>query len=186
MLTGILSIFLMVQAPVQGRPVSEARTAPVQPRTGDAAVLGAINAADASITEAAKLASTKAGGGDVRSLASTMVTDHRKSLTEGGRLAKALGITRALPTDTVLTHAHETAMHELNLLSGSAFDARFIQCIIAEHQTVIKLLEGSLGSTATRPEVRQFLAQQLPLLHSHLAAAEKWQAAHPSAPTRKP
>ncbi|MEP6590646.1 MAG: DUF4142 domain-containing protein [Gemmatimonadota bacterium] len=182
MLTGVLTILLLAQAPVMGRPMSEVPPRPVLPQTGDEAVLGAINAADASVIEAAKLAASRGGSAEVRAFATTLVREHEASLTNGGRLAKSLNVVRRQPPDTAVVHAHERAMRDLNLLSGSAFDGRFVQLMVDEHRAVLVLLEGSLGATAVRPEVKQALVQAAAMLHGHLAAAEKWQSMHGGAP----
>ena len=185
MLTGVLTVLLLAQAPAMGRPMSEVPPRPVLPKTGDEAVLGAINATDASVIEAAKLATSRGGSADVKAFATTLVREHQASLTNGGRLAKSLNVVRLLPSDTAVVHGHERAMHDLNLLSGSAFDSRFMQLMADQHRAALALLEGSLGATAARPEVKQALAQTLPMLHGHLAAAEKWQSTHGGAPPPK-
>lgn len=185
-MTSVLTLLMLAQTPVQGRPVSEGLSTPVLPRTGDPAVLGAINGADANMIEAAKLASTKGSAAEVKSFASSVVREHQASLTEGSRLAKARHIDRVPPVDPTLTQAHTQAMHELNLLSGSAFDARFMRLMADEHRAALTLLDGGLGASTSDPECKQFVGKQLPLLRSHRATAEKWLAAHVPAPPRSP
>jgi putative membrane protein len=179
MLSVILAVVMLAQAPAAGPPMSPRPHAPVVKRSGDATVLGAIGAVDANELEEAKLAATKASGSEVRALAAVLVKDHERSLQTGAQLAKQFRIARLLPADSAMARAHVVEMAQLNTLSGAAFDKAFVEYTLADHKAVIAKINGTLLATAERPQVKAFVRALLPQLTAHQQAEEKWLAAHP-------
>jgi putative membrane protein len=179
MLVGILALLMSAQAPTVGPVLSPRPHDPVVVRTGDGTVLGAIGAVDANTIEAAKLATTKASNGDAKAYAAVLVRDHQLSLTTGTNLAKQLGVTRLLPPDSVMSRGHTQEMAELNALSGAAFDKAFVQYAVDDHKAAIAKINGTLLAEATRPQVKTFVRQRVPILTAHQQTGEKWLAAHP-------
>lgn len=176
MLTGIITILLMTQAPTPpGKTIGPADPViPMVARTGDGVVLGAIGAADANIIEVATLATTKARDAAVKTLAAEALKAHQKSLTDGSSLAKQFGIKRLLPADSAMARLQVNTMKELNRLSGAAFDQRFVEFVVELHKGIMAKDRGPLLAEEMRPEVKAFLAARQPLLLAHLQAGERW------------
>lgn len=182
MFVEMLMLVLVAQNPVP--PPAPPAAGPVphpQPvkRTADGTVLGTIGAADANEIEAAKLATTKASNGDVKAYAAQMLHDHQQSLATSTGLAKDLNIALLLPADSAMAREHTREMAELNVLSGSAFDKAYVQFVISAHKAMIVKANGPLLTQATRPQVKEFVRQQLPIMTTHKETGEKWLAAHP-------
>ncbi|MES2305771.1 MAG: DUF4142 domain-containing protein [Gemmatimonadota bacterium] len=181
MLAGMMTILMMMQtqaptpppAVTEGRPVNSVQQAKVMPRTGDAVVLGTINAADANMIEASTLATTKGSNGAVKGYAATVLKDHQKSLTDGANLAKALNVVRVLPSDSMMARAQKAAMDKLNLLTGVAFDQAYLRYTIDAHDALLKKDVAALPAKAQRSEVRIFLADRQKMLRAHEEAGEK-------------
>lgn len=181
MLMPLLLLLATTQVPTSGPPMRpEPRPAAVQ-RTGDATVLGAIGAADANVIEVSTLASAKASAGAVKALATTLRKDHERSLTAGTAIAKQYRITRLLPNDSAMARRQVRVMLELNTLSGAPFDRAFVEWVVTNHRALLTMDEQLLRSERTRASVKRFLRDQLPTLRRHLATAEAWLVANPSA-----
>lgn len=176
MLTALLGALVIAQYAPTGTMVTV--RAPARPRLGDAEVLGAVGARDANLIEAAKLASTKASGDDVKRFAADVLASHERSLTRGAELAKALDISRVLPADSAMARMQTTKMDELSLLSGAAFDRVFVQYVFDAHDAEISKVIGPLQSQARHATVKAFLDERLPELRSHHTTASTWLAAN--------
>lgn len=177
MMVGILAL-LMLQGVTAGPPLSPVPHTGVAQPGGDATVLGAIGAEDASEIEVAKLANTKASNGDVKAYATMLLHDHQQSLTTGTDLAKRFRITRVLPADSTAARMHTQEMAELNVLSGTAFDKAFVQFEADGHKTAVAR-DSALLVQAVRPQVKAYVRALLPTLATHQDIAEKWLTAHP-------
>jgi predicted outer membrane protein len=149
---------------------------PQQQVFGDAEVLGAINARDANLIEASTLASTKASSGEVKTLATQMLEDHRRSLTRGGDLAKELNLSRELPSDSAMARKQEQLMDQLSLMSGAAFDSTYVRFLYDSHAAEVEKLNQTYLPGAQHPSVKAFVSERLPQLRAHLATAERWLA----------
>jgi putative membrane protein len=182
MLVAILAMLISAQAPTVGPALSPRPHDPVVARTADGTVLGALGAIDANAIEVAKLATTKASNGDAKAYAAILLRAHQLSLTSGTQLAKRLGITRLLPADSAMARAQVDRMASLNALSGAAFDQAFVEYAVESHKAAIVKINGTLLAEATRPQVKTYARQRVPILTGHQLAGEKWLAAHPSKP----
>jgi predicted outer membrane protein len=149
---------------------------PQQQVFGDAEVLGAINARDANLIEASTLASTKATSGEVKTLATQMLDDHRRSLTRGGDLAKELNLSRELPPDSAMARKQEQLMDQLSVVDGAAFDNAYMQFLHDSHAAELEKLTQSYLPGSQHASVKAFVNERLPQLRAHLATAERWLA----------
>jgi putative membrane protein len=179
MLISMLGVLLLAQVPTVGPKAGPAPKPVTVVRSDDGAVLGAVGARDANMIEVSKLATTKASSSEVKALATDMLKDHQLSLTTGAKLAKQYHLVRLLPADSAMARAQVDEMAALNALSGASFDKAFVQFVAADHKAAIAKASGSQLDLATRPQVRAFVRQRLPVLQRHQLAAEKWLAAHP-------
>lgn len=149
------------------------------PPVGDAEILGSINARDANLIETSTLATEKASGGDVKTLAAEVLKSHQESLTRGGELAKALELSRELPPDSAMARQQREAMDQLSLQSGAAFDRTYVQYVHDFHEAELRKITGSQAPAAQHPQVKAFVTNRIPSLQAHLATAAAWLAANP-------
>jgi len=116
-------------------------------------------------------AASRATGG-VAGFAQQMVQDHGRANEQLAGLAKAAGI--ALPT--TLDPADEAERRRQQGLSGRAFEIAYIDGQVEAHQKAAQLLQWELAS-GQDPAMRQFAADQLPVIYMHLDMARALQTA---------
>jgi putative membrane protein len=115
-----------------------------------------------------KLASTKAADPSVKDFGAMMVKDHSAANQE----LKSLAASKSVP----LPHGPGVAAHakkaELEALSGSAFDKSYVANQIKAHQSTVTLLQKEISS-GKDSDAKAFAQKVLPIVQSHLSAAEK-------------
>jgi putative membrane protein len=131
-------------------------------------------AAEAGHTEidASKLAQTKASSADVKSFASTMISDHTRVGDELDQLAASKRV--KVPTEPSVVQRAKIKL--LGASSGTNFDKRYADEIgVAAHKDAVALFqkEAADGSDA---DVKAFAAKTLPGLNHHLEMATTLQA----------
>jgi putative membrane protein len=117
-----------------------------------------------------KLASER-GTDAVKKFGTRMTEDHGKANSRLSALARSAGVT--LPAE--LDAEHEAARRELAALQGSAFDLRYAESQIKDHQKAVELLIHEIGS-GQHGGVREFAAQTLPVVMQHLEHAREMHA----------
>jgi len=95
-----------------------------------------------------------------------MVDDHSAANSRLAGVARSVGVD--LPKE--LDAEHEAARRELAALNGSAFDLRYIDSQIKDHQKAAQLLIHVIGSGQSA-KVKDFAAQTLPTVMQHLEMA---------------
>ena len=113
--------------------------------------------------ELGQMASTKAQNAEVKSFAQKMVADHTKANTELKALAAKKSIT--LPTD--VGSEHKSTMDDLKGLSGADFDKAYVEAMVEDHETDVKLFEEQAKDDSDA-DLKAFAAKTLPTLKSHL------------------
>lgn len=143
--------------------------APHATNVADRIFLG--QAALAGLAEVAlgRQAAGRATGG-VADFARQMIADHDRANERLAGLAKAAGV--ALPT--TLDPADEAERRRQQGLSGSAFESAYVDSQVIAHQKAAQLLQWELAS-GQDPALRQFAADQLPIIFSHLDRARTLQ-----------
>ena len=126
-------------------------------------------AAEAGISEVnlGNLAGSKATSADVKSFASTMVTDHSKGNDELKSLASGKGIT--LPTGP--GKGGEDAMSKLSGKSGKDFDKDYMNQAVDDHEKAVKLFEKE-SKDGQDPDLKNWASKTLPTLQKHLEMAK--------------
>ena len=121
--------------------------------------------------ELGKLAVDRNENAGIETFAQRMVKDHEQA---GAKLA---GLARAnrveLPRE--LDAEHVAARGELSALRGSAFDLKYIDAQVKDHQKAAQLLIYEIGS-GQHSGVRQLAAETLPNVMEHLEMARGLQA----------
>jgi len=117
-----------------------------------------------------EMAQAKGRMKDIKDLGKMMVAQHTKLLSSLTVLAAQKNIT--IPT---MLSDNATADYEkLNQLSGNVFDRQYANMMVAGHKEAIALFEKE-SAGAVDPDIRQWAANALPGLRSHLDHAEACQ-----------
>ena len=131
-------------------------------------------AAEAGHTEidASKLAQSKASSAEVKSFASTMITDHSKVGSELDQLAASKNV--KVPTEPSV--AQRAKIKLLEASSGTSFDKHYANEIgVAAHKDAVALFQKE-AAQGSDPDVKAFAAKTLPGLNHHLEMATALQA----------
>jgi putative membrane protein len=118
----------------------------------------------------AEQAAGRAGGG-VASFAQQMIQDHGAANQQLAGLAQAAGI----HFPTALHPADEAERQRQRGLSGRAFETAYIDQQVTAHQQAVQLLQWQF-SNGQDPALRQFAADQLPVVSAHLEMARSLQS----------
>lgn len=123
--------------------------------------------------EASQLATTKASSQEVKTFASTMITDHTK--VDGELKALAASKKVELPKGPSLKQRAELKL--VGASDGAGFDERYAKSFgIKAHEETIELFEDA-SREAKDPEVKAWAAKTLPSLKHHLEMARALPAA---------
>ena len=102
----------------------------------------------------------------VRQFAQRMVEDHTKANGELTTLANRKSIALAERMD----EKHQKKFNELSKMSGSEFDAAFMQCMVMDHEEAVKLFE-SASKNCDDKDLKAWAGNTLPTLKEHLEMA---------------
>ena len=176
MRVGRLAVFLMVASALRADAALAQVTPAPKPthRIADAEIIGTLGTTDANISEAAKLAGSKAQAQDVRSFASLLLRDHQRSQQQGLALAKQLHVAPILPRDSAITRTHKQEMDQLNLISPAEFDRAFVQLVVADHKAALARIDSVLLPAARRAQLRAFIRRIRPIEAAHAAQGQAW------------
>ncbi len=120
-----------------------------------------------SEVQASQLASRQSSNDSIRQFGQMMVTDHTKANDELKQIATGKGI--SVPDE--LDSKNQMMLDQLNKLSGSQFDQKYIPGEVSDHKDTIKLFktEAEQGQDS---DLKAFAAKTLPTLEHHLQMAE--------------
>lgn len=99
----------------------------------------------------------------IREFANRMVKDHTSANQRLKEAAKPSGV--ALPQG--IDQAHTDVLQQLKGLSGSEFDAAYVNVMKQDHDSAIALFENAAGDQTLSKELRDFATQALETLRSH-------------------
>lgn len=86
----------------------------------------------------------------------------------------ALAASEGLTISSTLIPVHEHNFGVLSPLTGALFDQRFAELMVLTHTENVALFEAA-AQTSKDPEIRQFAAERLPALRTHLEEANSFQ-----------
>jgi putative membrane protein len=121
-----------------------------------------------------ELAAQRAATEPVRKFAETVRTDHQSALQRATNLSKSL---KDEPPTEPATEARGI-YDGLSQLSGSEFDAAFVSHMITLHEAAIA--KYSRNASSDNDAVASMIAEALPKLKAHLAAAQALQKGAPA------
>jgi putative membrane protein len=116
--------------------------------------------------ELGKLAEQRAVNPEVKKFAERMVTDHTKANDQLKEVASSKNIT--LPES--LDASDAATKDKLSSLSGDAFDKAYMSDMVKDHTKDVAEFRHE-SATASDPAVKNFAAETLPTLESHLKEA---------------
>jgi putative membrane protein len=120
-----------------------------------------------------KLAMTNASSAQVDTFASQMVTAHQAAHDALVTELATLGITPAASADDdTLQSMTSDALHDLDGLSGMAFDTAYMQSQLDMHAHVLKLIDEQLLPDVTNVQLHTRLQEMRTVVQSHLTTAE--------------
>ncbi len=135
-------------------------------RSDEAFMKDAAHAGAAEI-EAARLAQSKARSADVKTFASTMVTDHTRVADE----LKALAATKKVKLPEGPSMKQKAELKLIDAGDNDKFDERYARNFgVKAHEDTIKLFEEA-ARDAKDPEVKAWAQKTLPGLKHHLEMA---------------
>jgi putative membrane protein len=117
--------------------------------------------------ELGKLAGDRSEVDSIDNFGKHMVEEHGRTNGRLTSLARSAKVN--LPPD--LDAEHVAARGELSALRGSAFDLRYVDSQIKDHQKAVQLLIHEIGS-GQHSGVREFAAETLPGVMEHLEMAK--------------
>jgi len=125
----------------------------------------AVAASDLFEIESARLAASKAGSAEIKSLAQALRADHEKSTTDlKAAAAKAnppIAVTPALDAE------EQGMLDDLKATDGADFDRRFIDQQTNAHQKALALLRNYVGSGDSQP-LKDFAGKATNVVQGHL------------------
>ncbi|HLG86395.1 MAG TPA: DUF4142 domain-containing protein [Alphaproteobacteria bacterium] len=161
-----------------GRPASTPSTAngtspaskPATLERVDQYFIQKAEAGGAAEVEAAKLAQQKSSNTQVKDFAQSMIDDHSKANDQLKDIASKKGVA----TEPDMTMADQEKQ-ELNGLSGRAFDRKYADMQVKDHEDSVKLFQDEAKSGGDS-DLKQFASSTLPTLEHHMQMAKQLQA----------
>ena len=111
----------------------------------------------------AQLASQRSSNAEVKHIASMLVTDHTKTLTELKKIAQSKAITIPVEADDEAIRKTDRFSDE----AGKDFDKKWCKEMIDRHEETINKFEKRLDKTEDA-ELKSWINKTLPTLRSHL------------------
>ncbi len=170
-LTLIAALALLpIAACSNGTPPATTAAAPTPPPVAANDQTFANTAATGGMAEvqAAQLALTKTKRPGITRFANDMITDHTKANQQLMQLAQSKNIT--LPTS--LMDDQQQQLTKLQGESGRAFNHDYVADQAMDHQMMLTAFQDE-AANGTDPDLKAFAAQTVPVIQSHLVAAQK-------------
>lgn len=114
-----------------------------------------------------QLAQEKAQDPKVKQFGERMVKDH----SEANQKLESLASSKGVDVPTKLNAKDEKTKDELSKLSGAQFDRAYMNHMVKDHTKDVSEFRKE-SKSAKDPDVKQFAAQTLPTLESHLKEAK--------------
>jgi putative membrane protein len=155
---------------------SSAGGEPTNAPLSDANIVALISEANNAEIQAAQMAETKATNPSVRKFAQLMIQDHRQMQAQGDQVAKAISVTPQPPAnDSLAAHVQQEQSQLSSLAKGPDFDRAYINDQVADHQTVLAML-NQFDTQAQAPQLKTLIEKAIPKVQSHLDRAQKLQS----------
>lgn len=144
---------------------------PNVPNTADIIFIQQLALGGRAEVEQGKIAQQRSEVAGVDTFGEHMVKDHSAANSKLASIARSANV--EIPSG--LTAEHQAAAMELQKLDGKAFDIRYLEGQIKDHQRAATLLIHVIGS-GQHDGARQFAAETLPTVMAHLESAKQLHA----------
>jgi putative membrane protein len=134
----------------------------------DASFVTKASAAGMTEVQASQLADAHAQSADIKSFASTMITDHTKA---GDELKAAAQKNNFTPSDGPNAMQQKAITH-LATLNGAAFDKAYAAMMLKDHNEAVALFKGE-AAHGQNSDLKSFAGETLPTLEHHLEMAKQ-------------
>jgi putative membrane protein len=118
-----------------------------------------------------QIGNEKSTDSTVRAFTQHILDDHRKTDDALTKLIKSKSATAPQAVDV----ADTTVLRQLNAVSGSDFDRRYMAAMVREYQTAVQDLQN-VSANANDSELRAWAVQTLPVWQEHLQMAQNTDA----------
>jgi putative membrane protein len=142
----------------------------------DAQIAGILFTANQGEIDAARVATDKARGADVKEFAERMKKDHGDTRT---RLSTVIEKSALQPNDSAAADLVQHGADETALLEGTSrddFDLTYMNAQVADHAALLQKLDDDLIPNAKDPNLLALLRQVRAVVVHHLARARRIQA----------
>jgi putative membrane protein len=117
-----------------------------------------------------RLALERTQNPQVKEYAQMMIDDHNHALKDLVHLMQQKGMNQP----STLPEAHSEALDQFKGLTGSAFDKKFVDLTIQEHEKAIDMFKHE-ATAAQDNDVRKYASDMLPMLEKHMQKAMQLQ-----------
>ncbi|MDB4924277.1 DUF4142 domain-containing protein [Mucilaginibacter sp.] len=115
--------------------------------------------------KAAKLAEVNSKNPRIINFAKMMIADH----TQTGDELEKIGINKGITEGDTINAEHQKLIDNISTKKGADFDKAYIQMMVTDHESVIKLFAGAAGNKSA--DIQNFAKKTLPALKMHLDSA---------------
>ena len=143
-------------------------TGPTAPHANDTEFMQSAAHSDQNEIQFSKMALAKGVSEPVKGYANKMIADHTKSTANLKPIAMKAGVT--LPMDMDADHKAMAPMMEK--LSGKAFETKYVQQMVADHQKTVNTLKAHETMTKNTG-LQNWITTTLPVVESHLSMAKQ-------------
>lgn len=148
------------------KPMGGDPNGPTAPHANDAEFMMSAAHSDQNEIQFSKMALAKGVSGTTKAYANQMITDHTKSSANLKPIAAKAGVT--LPTD--MDADHKAMAPQMEKLSGKAFEEKYLQQMVTDHQKTANTLKAHQQMTKNT-QLQGWITTTLPVVESHLKMA---------------
>lgn len=141
---------------------------PTAPHANDTEFMQSAAHSDQNEIQLSKMALAKGVSAPIKAYANQMIADHTKSTANLKPIAAKAGVT--LPTD--MDAEHKALAPTMQKLTGKAFEDKFVQQMVADHQKTANTLKAHQAMTKNSA-LQQWITTTLPVVENHLSMAKQ-------------
>jgi len=141
---------------------------PTAPHANDTEFMQSAAHSDQNEIQLSKMALAKGVSAPIKAYANQMITDHNKSTANLKPIAAKAGVT--LPTD--MDAEHKAMAPTMEKLTGKAFEDKFVQQMVTDHQKTANTLKAHETMTKNN-DLQKWITTTLPVVEGHLSMAKQ-------------
>jgi putative membrane protein len=166
--TGIISAGVLCSIMAEGQNSGMTQNVSAQDYVTQAGIAGKTEVA------AARVAFKNSQADDVKSCAKHMIKDHSQANKQLASIAKRKGLAVPAQSDA----KHRAILDALRMQTGAAFDARYANPMVADHEEAVGLFGSEAVAGEADADLSAFARQMLPTLEHHKSMADALASQH--------